>query len=41
MVEFEKLKLIEKGYFKGWWQYGVNRLSPELYNEITKRFINK
>ena len=32
--EFDKLKIITEGSFKGWWQYGANRLSPELYDEI-------
>ncbi len=31
----EKLKRIEEGEWKGWYQYGGNLLSPQLYREVT------
>lgn len=39
MEEFEKLKIITQGNWKGWWQFGANRLSPELYEEIFERSL--
>ena len=34
-MELNKLKRIESGVWKGWYQYGANKLSPELYKEVS------